>query len=55
MYGFIRRMDEECGDVTFSDCFDYCEHDTADDGCCKTGECWYERRMQELQDEIGVE
>lgn len=55
MYGFIRRMDEECGDVTFSDCFDYCKHDTADDGCCKTGECWYERRMQEILDEIGAE
>ena len=49
MYGFIKRMDEDCGDVTFSDCFDYCKHDTADDGCCKTGECWYEQRMRELE------
>ena len=48
MYGFIERTDEECGDVTFSDCFDYCKHDATDDGCCKTGECWYEQRMREL-------
>lgn len=52
MYGFIKRMDEDCGDVTFSDCFDYCKHDTADDGCCKTGECWYEQRMHELGVEV---
>lgn len=52
MYGFIERMDEECGDVTFSDCFDYCKHDTTDDGCCKTGECWYEQRMRELGLEV---
>lgn len=52
MYGFIERMDEECGDVTFSGCFDYCKHDTTDDGCCKTGECWYERRMRELGVEV---
>lgn len=52
MYGFIKRMDEDCGDVTFSDCFDYCKHDTADDGCCKTGECWYEQRMRELGIEV---
>ena len=51
MWGVIERMDETCGDVTFSDCFDYCKHDTADDGCCKSGTCWYERRMREL----GVE
>lgn len=51
MYGFIQSMDEDCGDVTFSDCFDYCKHETADDGCRKTGECWYDRRMREL----GVE
>lgn len=54
MYGFIKRMDEDCGDVTFSDCFDYCKHDTADDGCCKTGECWYEQRMRELGIEVSV-
>lgn len=53
MYGFIKRMDEDCGDVTFSDCFDYCKHDTADDGCCKTGECWYEQRLRELGIEVG--
>jgi hypothetical protein len=53
MYGFIERTDEDCGDVTFSDCFDYCKHDTADDGCCKTGECWYERRMRELGVEVA--
>lgn len=53
MYGFIKRMDEDCGDVTFSDCFDYCKHDTAGDGCCKTGECWYERSVRELG--IGVD
>lgn len=52
MYGFIKRMDEDCGDVTFSDCFDYCKHDTADDGCCKTGECWYEQRLRELGIEV---
>lgn len=52
MYGFIKRMDEDCGDVTFSDCFDYCKHDTADDGCCKTGECWYEQRLRELGVEV---
>jgi len=52
MYGFIERMDEDCGDVTFSDCFDYCKHDTADDGCCKTGECWYEQRLRELGIEV---
>lgn len=52
MYGFIQRMDEDCGDVTFSDCFDYCKHDTAEDGCCKTGECWYEHRMRELGVEV---
>ena len=52
MYGFIKRMDSECGDVTFSDCFDYCKHDTADDGCTKTGMCWYERRMRELGVEV---
>ena len=23
-----------------------------DDGCCKTGECWYERRMRELRVEV---
>ena len=48
MYGFIERTDEECGDVTFSDCFDYCIHCTTDDGCCKNGECWYEQHMREL-------
>lgn len=52
MNGFIRSMDEDCGDITFSDCFDYCKHDTADDGCCKTGECWYEHRMRELGIEV---
>lgn len=54
MYGFIKRMDEDCGDVTFSDCFDYCKHDTADDGCCKTGECWYEQRLRELGIEVDA-
>ena len=48
MWGFIEGTDEDCGDVTFSSCFDYCKHDTADDGCSKTGECWYEQRMREL-------
>lgn len=52
MYGFIESTDENCGDVTFSDCFDYCKHDSADDGCCKTGECYYERRMRELGIEV---
>ena len=54
MYGFIKRMDEDCGDVTFSDCFDYCKHDTADDGCCKTGGCWYEQRLRELGIEVDA-
>lgn len=52
MWGFIEGTDEDSGDVTFSSCFDYCKHDTADDGCSKTGECWYEQRMRELGVEV---
>lgn len=52
MWGFIEGTDEDCGDVTFSSCFDYCKHDTADDGCSKTGECWYEPRLRELGIEV---
>ena len=52
MWGFIEGTDEDCGDVTFSSCFDYCKHDTADDGCSKTGDCWYEQRMRELGVEV---
>lgn len=52
MYGFIQSMDEDCGDVIFSDCFDYCKHEAADDGCRKIGKCWYDRRMHELGVEV---
>lgn len=37
LYGFIP-----------ADCIDYCKHATADNGCFKIGECWYDRRMREL-------
>lgn len=50
MWGFIEnadRLNDNAG------CTDYCEHDTTDDGCCKTGKCWYEQRLRELGVEVG--
>lgn len=49
MWGFIENADclnDNAG------CTDYCEHDTTDDGCCKTGKCWYEQRLRELGVEV---
>jgi len=31
-----------------SPCSDYCDHKSGDDGCARTGKCWFERRMDEL-------
>ena len=31
-----------------STCSSYCVHASDDDGCARTGKCWYERRMDEL-------
>ena len=51
-WAFIVSAD--VGESSFMDyCVDYCEHSTADDGCCKTGTCFFERKMRELGIEVA--